>query len=132
MTIEQVNTVDFYWENPKSGEPTLIIVDHLDWTDTLGHIDLLQAKINAYLQYIEGGQLAEEHPSAIDRKVVIMVIASATLNSRAEEFYAYTSRVLDAAGYQFAFQSLDDFLAHGALDVGPVRGDQSTLWRTDR
>ncbi|WP_346426369.1 DUF6572 domain-containing protein [Bacillus cereus] len=32
-----------------------MIIDHLDWENTLQHLTLLQDKINAYVSFIENG-----------------------------------------------------------------------------
>jgi hypothetical protein len=58
MSIEQTNTVDFVTLDETSGETLLTISDHLAWDENEGaHLELLQSKLNAYLRFIESGEL---------------------------------------------------------------------------
>lgn len=66
MSLDQLDKIDIISTNPK-GEVVLHIADHLEWTLQKDHILLLQDKINAYLQFIESGQILEEYPTAIDK-----------------------------------------------------------------
>ena len=42
----------------------LMIADHLDWENELQHLTLLQDKINAYVSFIESGQIYSVYPDA--------------------------------------------------------------------
>jgi hypothetical protein len=42
--------------DPDSGDAMLVISDDLDWSDPVAHINALQAKIGAYLGFIQTGQ----------------------------------------------------------------------------
>lgn len=62
MSIDQSDVIDFISTTPE-GKGVLTITDHLSW-DMDFHLELLQDKINRYLQFIESGQIYEEYPQA--------------------------------------------------------------------
>jgi hypothetical protein len=63
MSIEQTDTVDFLSIKKDSGEAWLTISDHLDWDQEEDrHLFLLQDKLNAYLRFIESGEMVERFP----------------------------------------------------------------------
>ncbi len=56
---------------------SLVIVDHLAWKDVLGHLALLQDKVNDYVQFLEAGELKRvETPRIPDDPSVQIVLAS--------------------------------------------------------
>jgi len=57
MTVEETNVVDLISTDRKTGDIILIISDHLDWSDSTGHQQILQAKFNAYLAFVESGEI---------------------------------------------------------------------------
>ncbi len=56
MTIEQTDKVDGIGIDRKKNEVVLIISDHLSWDNENIHINLLEKKIDGYLNYIKSGQ----------------------------------------------------------------------------
>lgn len=73
MTIEQTQTVDFVSVDAMSGAVVLTIADHLGWDDQSRHLQLLQDKLNAYVAFIEGGELTATVPDAAGRQVIIRI-----------------------------------------------------------
>ena len=61
MTVEQIHTVDFVGID-LTGRAVLTISDHLSWDDIESHHFTLQEKLNAYLRYIESGEMTEKRP----------------------------------------------------------------------
>lgn len=57
MTIMEPDRIDFVAVKPNSSVVKLVIADHLTWADFEGHSRRLQDKINAYLEFVESGQL---------------------------------------------------------------------------
>lgn len=51
--------------------PGCPISDHLDWDDELEHIHALQEKINAYLRFVESGEILGKYPQAAGKTPVI-------------------------------------------------------------
>lgn len=87
MSIEQTEVVDFISVNEAKNEVVLTISDHLEWEDdTKEHLLLLQEKINAYLRFIESGELLDSYPNANSRNPVINIMSKHPLNEEAREF----------------------------------------------
>ncbi len=60
MAIEKSNIVDAVGIEKTTGDVVLTIADYLDWeTSEAQHLELLQEKLNAYLRFIESGELLE-------------------------------------------------------------------------
>ena len=62
MTIEQLDVVDFIGVEKYTNKVILTISDHLDWEKEEEHLHLMQRKINAYINFIESGELCETVP----------------------------------------------------------------------
>ena len=74
MSVEHADVVDAVGVEKSSSRVILTISDHLDWEDTEAHLLTLQGKINAYLAFIEGGQILSAYPQSKGRKLVIEVV----------------------------------------------------------
>nr|WP_147376855.1 DUF6572 domain-containing protein [Noviherbaspirillum saxi] len=57
----------------------MTIIDSLDWDNVSDHLYLLQEKLNAYLGFIESGELASAYPGSAGRKCRIDLILRFTL-----------------------------------------------------
>ncbi len=57
MTAEQTNKIDYVHIDLDCDDAYLTISDHLDRQEENEHIWMLQKKINAYLLFIESGEL---------------------------------------------------------------------------
>ncbi|MBE9912621.1 hypothetical protein G8C92_01045 [Paenibacillus donghaensis] len=62
MSILEKNKVDGIGKSKTENKIALMIVDHLDWENELQHLTLLQDKINAYIYFIESGQIFSVYP----------------------------------------------------------------------
>ena len=65
--ISDASSVDALGIDPETGDGMLVISDDLDWSDPVAHINALQAKIGAYLGFIQTGQLEASLPEAAGR-----------------------------------------------------------------
>ncbi len=92
--------------SPKTGCVELGISDHLDWTQEAEHLVLLQEKVNAYLRFIESGELLKHFPEAMDRGVRITVVARHSIPSNAQSFYEELRKTLEQAGYGYGHEVL--------------------------
>jgi hypothetical protein len=63
MNLEVVDVISI----DLNGNAVLTISDDLTWDDKNEHLLALQNKINAYLGFIESGNIYEEYPNAKDR-----------------------------------------------------------------
>jgi len=67
MALENVHVVDAVGTDTITGVVVLTLVDAWDWRDERTHLAALQAKLNAYFEFVESGQLEENYPEARDR-----------------------------------------------------------------
>jgi hypothetical protein len=93
MAVDNTNVVDFISTKDDTNEVYLTISDHLDWSSVMDHLLLLQEKINAYLGFIESGDLYTQYPLAYGKQIVINVVGKYDLTEEAIEFYAEASVV---------------------------------------
>jgi hypothetical protein len=101
VSIEQTEVVDAISVDPETGEVVLTIADHLDWQDVAGHVYLLQEKVNAYLAFIESGEIGEAYPQGDGRRPRIDVVAKTEVIPDAKPVLAEIETALRAAGIGF-------------------------------
>jgi len=110
MTIEQAGVVDLIALDPKANEVLLVISDHLEWTGdhqaNMLHMYLLQEKTNAYVAFIESGDIYQSYPKARGREIVIQIMAAHPLSSEAEAFFQKVKAFLLDAGYAIRFRHM--------------------------
>ena len=105
MTIEQTDVVDFIITDPKTGEVSLAISDHLPWDeDAKMHMFLLQEKVNAYLRFFESGEIYETCPAAKGRPLLIEVVGKYPMTREAEAFFKRLADALHRDGYKMWFR----------------------------
>lgn len=101
MTIEQEDVIDLIGMNEEENYISLIISDHLEWDEKNEKLLLLQGKINAYLAYIESGQIYETHPESKTMNVHIILTSMYEPNEAALKFFSLLSPILEGAGFHF-------------------------------
>jgi hypothetical protein len=74
MSLDRIDVVDAVGTDKKSGAVVLNILDSWDWDDEEGHLIALQDKINAYLGFVDSGQLYEDYPTAAGKTLRIDII----------------------------------------------------------
>ena len=105
MSINQIGTIDIIGTTA-DGKVMLTISDHHSWEETW-HLQLLQDKINAYLQFIESGQIFEDYPSAIGRELVIETAMKYQPTSEATLFLKKAKKIIEGAGFSFQWKVLN-------------------------
>lgn len=104
MSIEQTGTIDIVNVDRDSGDLLLTVSDHLPWDEGEGqHLLLLQEKLNAYLRFIESGELARKVPEASGRHIVINVAGKFPLSEKAQAFFEKAGVAIRAAGFKLRF-----------------------------
>ncbi|MFH1712178.1 MAG: DUF6572 domain-containing protein [Patescibacteria group bacterium] len=74
MSINEANKIDFLAFTNDGQGVHLVITDHHDWTtDEQAHLFLLQEKINAYLAFIESGEIYKNSPECEDKVITIKI-----------------------------------------------------------
>jgi hypothetical protein len=105
MTIEQLDVVDFILVEPEN-DTVLTVSDHLTWDDEKQHLLLLQEKLNAYVRFIQSGEIYKEWPDAKDRPILIEVVVKHPVPTSALWFFEKATAALMGAGYKFKVRAL--------------------------
>ena len=104
MSIDQTDTIDFASVDNASGDLWLTISDHLPWEENEGnHLVLLQDKLNAYLRFIESGELFEKVRDARGRNIVINIVGKFPLSQKADSFLNKARVAIEGAGLRLQF-----------------------------
>ena len=106
MSIDQLDKIDFITTDISRDSVVLVISDHLAWNGIDEHILLLQDKLNAYLQFIENGQIYEAYPNANGKKITIEIKAKFIPDSEALKFLNLCKDQIEAAGINFEWNTL--------------------------
>ena len=101
MSVEQFDVVDIVSIDRQTGQVVLTISDHLDWSDTVAHQTMLQAKLNKYLAFIESGEILTRYPDAKSRPVVIKLVLKHKPDREGFGFLARAQKVIESAGFGF-------------------------------
>lgn len=110
MSIDKTNTIDFISTSPE-GRIVLTISDHQSWSEDW-HLQLLQDKINAYLQFIESGQLIEDYPTAAEKEIIINTVLKYEPTDEATSFLEKAKEVILEAGIGFHWRILKNDEQH--------------------
>jgi hypothetical protein len=104
MSIEQADTIDFASIDKVSGDLWLTISDHLPWeVNEGGHLLLLQNKLNAYLRFIESGEVLKKVPGAQGCGIVINLVGKFPLSQKANSFFDRARATVEDAGFRLQF-----------------------------
>ena len=88
MSLENARTIDAVSTEAATGFTILTIIDHWNWDDQGVHLLALQAKLNSYFEFVEGGQLFVERPDASRGQVRINVISRFSMPPVARDLLA--------------------------------------------
>jgi uncharacterized protein DUF6572 len=99
VSVEQFDVVDIISVDEKTGHVVLTVSDHLDWSDSIQHQTILQAKLNRYLAFVESGELLEKYPDAKDRPVALRLVFKYKPDKRGLQFLAKAGQVVKQAGF---------------------------------
>ena len=108
MSIEQAGVVDAIGVDVATGEVVLTISDHLGWDDINNHLFLLQEKVNAYLRFVEAGELLDKYPKAKGLSVLIDAVCKYPPSPRAKPFYEKVASIVESAGMHFRYRIFVD------------------------
>lgn len=100
MSVLDEQLIDAIGVETSSGKVILTVADHLDWSDETGHVLVLQKKLNAYLAFVESGQLTEAYPDSLGRKPVIDIVGQFPMSTAGQKFVDQVRGVLESAGIE--------------------------------
>lgn len=93
MSLENPKVVDAIGLDRSSVDVVLTIADALDWSDERRHLLLLQEKLNAYFEFIEGGQIYESYPDARGKGLIIDIVSRFSMPPSAIELLRKASQI---------------------------------------
>jgi hypothetical protein len=99
VSVEQPNVVDVISIDKETGHVILTISDHLDWSDSVHHQAVLQAKFNKYLAFVESGEILQRYPDAKDRAVAFKVVFKFKPDKEGWKFLTRAKEVIESAGF---------------------------------
>jgi Family of unknown function (DUF6572) len=67
--VHNPRVIDLITEDEASGEVVLVMLEERSWGSDPEQMRQLEAKFNAYLEYVLGGHMAVQYPQYADRRV---------------------------------------------------------------
>jgi hypothetical protein len=98
VTIEQHNVIDFV-SIDRERNTILTISDHLPWDVLKDHLWHLQEKLNAYLRFVESGEIHEKYPEAKDQPVIIDIALKYVAPTECQWFFTKSETAIRKAGF---------------------------------
>ena len=84
-----------------------LLTSCFDWGPVaLEHLLLLQEKLNAYLNFIESGEVERKYPAAAGKKFVILVMTANEPSEGARTFLSRAREVIQSAGFDLEQRAL--------------------------
>ncbi len=108
MSVEETDRVDIVSIDERTGHVVLTITDHLDWTNSFVHRTVLQSKLNAYLAFVEGGELYERYPQAKGRSISFNVVFKYAPDDEGKQFLDRAKQVIESAGFNMKSSTFAD------------------------
>lgn len=118
MSVLETEFIDFIAVEGDGAEVVLTISDHLDWSEPIEHLVQLQAKLNAYLAFIETGQIEEDYPAAVGKPRKIRVLFKHEPSRSARAKIVDAAATIEGAGFRFEWATLDTF-SKRSRDLNP-------------
>jgi hypothetical protein len=104
MAIDELNKIDSVMTDKEHAAVYLLLSDHLDWDEERKHLELLQQKLNVYLDFIDSGGLVRNRPDLKGLPVTIMVVGLYPLSPNAIEYYSLAGPMAAEFGVSLEFR----------------------------
>ncbi|WP_420964813.1 DUF6572 domain-containing protein [Bradyrhizobium sp. B120] len=92
MSLDKVDVIDAISTARDGSAIFLTIIDGWDWSDELQHLLALQAKFNAYFDFVQSGQIYEVRPEALRKNIWINLLTRHPLTEKAQQFLAIAEK----------------------------------------
>ncbi len=80
---------------------SLIISDHLDWTDPKHHLKILRAKVETYLSCLESGEFYERYPDAKGSQISVELMLYYNPGPQGDACLSKIKSMVENAGFGF-------------------------------
>lgn len=106
MSIEQKDKIDFISTTPEN-KVELTISDHLEWDVENKHLLILQDKLNAYLDFIQNGQILEHYPNVENNGIIISVVMKYQPKEDSLTFLYHCEKFMEKQGLEFKWKVIE-------------------------
>jgi hypothetical protein len=105
MSLDDMGQLDFLSVSADGSEVELTIADHLEWTvaSTDDHLQKLQAKIYAYLDFISSGELFRRYAKAAGRSLTIRIRCKHRMPQAGLTFLSQIRALVESEGVGLEF-----------------------------
>ena len=104
MAIDNSKTIDFISLDGKLNTALLVISDHLDWSNSLEHQYVLEEKLNAYLAFVESGEIFERFPKALGKGIEMQIVFLHEPDAPGFRFLTKAQAIIETAGFSFSYK----------------------------
>jgi hypothetical protein len=96
--VDNPRVVDLISDDPATGEVVLVMIEERRWSGSADQLRELEAKFNAYLEYVLGGHMAKQYPDYAELPVRFQL--DCVENPRSEDRAFFTAMNNFAAAEQ--------------------------------
>ncbi|MFB9137612.1 DUF6572 domain-containing protein [Vibrio olivae] len=102
MSIEQTDKVDMIHEQQQ--KIFLVISDDMEWDKQNKKLLKLQDKLNAYMRFIESGELDKQCPAALHKTIEIRLICKHEPTQDGHKFLGVASQIIRNSGCELSIE----------------------------
>ncbi len=106
MSIDNPDVIDAIGIDRETGEVILTISDHLEWEESYQeHTSRLEGKIGQYLNFIFSGQLIEEYPDGVGKKIRIDIVQKYPPDAQGHSWLQAAKRHVETRGHSLSWRT---------------------------
>ncbi|WP_088839098.1 DUF6572 domain-containing protein [Listeria sp. ILCC792] len=95
MTVTDINTIDAI--GIKEDKLSMVIIDYLDWEFEDMHLEVLESKINSYINYVESKQYVSQYGDNF-KKIIFEIQFQYKITKNGLKFIDFVSQKLKKEG----------------------------------
>jgi hypothetical protein len=96
--VHNPHVVDLITEDPATREVVLVMIEERPWGTSEDQLRQLEAKFNAYLEYVLGGHMGKQYPDYAERSVRFQLDCAENLRSADQAFFTAMSNFAAGEG----------------------------------
>jgi hypothetical protein len=107
MSLDEADVIDAIGTEKDGSAVALTIFDGWDWSDEQQHLFALQAKLNAYFDFVQSGQIYRVRPEALRKNIRIDLLTPYPLPERALRFLSIARNAAAQLNVQITHRILE-------------------------
>ena len=107
MPVDDPSTIDAIGVDSE-GVTVLTVSDHVDWVEPRSHLESLQSKLNAYLAFLESGEVYHVYPASVGRSARIEVVFRCDPAPEGLRYLRKAHRAISKAGFTLAWRTFKE------------------------